>query len=178
MNLISFYEHVRCGLWASSAPSPLSAHYGLYTRGRDPPTIPSRQGRKKGALSLSSGCSRKVEEGVQLPSPPPPCHRRDYRHHSLPLPRFLSAVIATPPQAAAARAKSSNTPQPSTPLPRLLLQDVRLVFCLEYPILALGQHPFPPLWRQSTLWNTLVDQRLSHISLQCLARLGAHPIAY
>ena len=27
----------RCGLWASSGPFPLSAHYGLYKRERDPP---------------------------------------------------------------------------------------------------------------------------------------------
>ena len=27
----------RCELWASSGPFPLSAHYGLYKRGRDPP---------------------------------------------------------------------------------------------------------------------------------------------
>ena len=32
-----FYDYVRCGLWASSGPFPLSAHYGLYKRGRDPP---------------------------------------------------------------------------------------------------------------------------------------------
>ena len=30
-----FYDYVRCGLWASSGPFPLSAHYGLYKRGRD-----------------------------------------------------------------------------------------------------------------------------------------------
>ena len=37
----------RCGLWASSGPFPLSAHYGLYKRGRDPPTNPSRHLKKK-----------------------------------------------------------------------------------------------------------------------------------
>ena len=47
MNLISFYEYVRCGLWASSGPFPLSAHYGLYKRGRDPPTNPSRHLKKE-----------------------------------------------------------------------------------------------------------------------------------
>ena len=47
MNLISFYEHVRCGLWASSGPFPLSAHYGLYKRGRDPPTNPSSHLKKE-----------------------------------------------------------------------------------------------------------------------------------
>ena len=47
MNLISFYEYVRCGLWASSGPFPLSAHYGLYKRGRDAPTNPSRHLKKE-----------------------------------------------------------------------------------------------------------------------------------
>ena len=37
----------RCGLWASSGPFPLSAHYGLYMRGRDPPTNPSRHLKKE-----------------------------------------------------------------------------------------------------------------------------------
>ena len=35
MDLFIFYDYVRCGLWASSGPFPLSAHYGLYKRGRD-----------------------------------------------------------------------------------------------------------------------------------------------
>ena len=35
------------GLWASSGPFPLSAHYGLYKRGRDPPTNPSRHLKKE-----------------------------------------------------------------------------------------------------------------------------------
>ena len=47
VNLISFYEYVRCGLWASSGPFPLLAHYGLYKRGRDPPTNPSRHLKKE-----------------------------------------------------------------------------------------------------------------------------------
>ena len=38
------------GLWASSGPFPLSAHYGLYKRGRDPPTNPSRHLRKESSL--------------------------------------------------------------------------------------------------------------------------------
>ena len=42
-----FYDYVRCGLWASSGPFPLSAHYGLYKRGRDPPTNPSRHLKKE-----------------------------------------------------------------------------------------------------------------------------------
>ena len=39
----------RCGLWASSGPFPLSAHYGLYKRGRDPPppTNPSHHLKKE-----------------------------------------------------------------------------------------------------------------------------------
>ena len=47
-----FYDYVRCGLWASSGPFPLSAHYGLYKRGRDPPTNPSRHLKKKECPSL------------------------------------------------------------------------------------------------------------------------------
>ena len=47
-----FYDYVRCGLWASSGPFPLSAHYGLYKRGRDPPTNPSRHLKKKECSSL------------------------------------------------------------------------------------------------------------------------------
>ena len=35
------------GLWASSGSFPLSAHYGLYKRGRDPPTNPSRHLKKE-----------------------------------------------------------------------------------------------------------------------------------
>ena len=35
------------GLWASSGPFPLSAHYGLYKRGRDPPTNSSRHLKKQ-----------------------------------------------------------------------------------------------------------------------------------
>ena len=42
-----FYDYVRCGLWASSGPFPLSAHYGLYKRERDPPTNPSRHLKKE-----------------------------------------------------------------------------------------------------------------------------------
>ena len=35
------------GLWALSGPFPLSAHLGLYKRGRDPPTNPSHHLKKK-----------------------------------------------------------------------------------------------------------------------------------
>ena len=41
MNILGF------GLWASSGPFPLSAHCGLYKRGRDPPTNPSRHLKKE-----------------------------------------------------------------------------------------------------------------------------------
>ena len=37
----------RCGLWASSGPFLLSAHYGLYKRGRDPPTNLGRHLKKE-----------------------------------------------------------------------------------------------------------------------------------
>ena len=48
MDLFSiFYDYVRCGLWASSGPFPLSAHEGLYKRGRDPPTNPSHHLKKE-----------------------------------------------------------------------------------------------------------------------------------
>ena len=44
--LFYFYEY-GCGLWASSGPFPLLAHQGLYKRGRDPPTNPSRHLKKE-----------------------------------------------------------------------------------------------------------------------------------
>ena len=54
----------RCGLWASSGPFPLSAHYGLYKRGRDPPTNPSRHLKKeKRTLSLSLKWLLKEDQG-------------------------------------------------------------------------------------------------------------------
>ena len=59
-------------MWASSGPFPLSTHYGLYKRGRDPPTNPSRHLKKERSNSLLSGCSRKIKEGDQPPPPPPP----------------------------------------------------------------------------------------------------------
>ena len=41
------------GLLASSGPFPLLAYYGLYKRGRDPPTNPSRHLKKeRSALPL------------------------------------------------------------------------------------------------------------------------------
>ena len=50
--LFYFYEY-GCGLWASSGPFPLLAHQGLYKRGRDPPTNPSRHLKKeRSALPL------------------------------------------------------------------------------------------------------------------------------
>ena len=48
--LFYFYEY-GCGLWASSGPFPLLARQGLYKRGRDPPTNPSRHLRKEESSS-------------------------------------------------------------------------------------------------------------------------------
>ena len=50
------------GLWASSGPFPLSAHYGLYKRGRDPPTNPSRHLRKKDSSSQVAAQGRLGKE--------------------------------------------------------------------------------------------------------------------
>ena len=47
VNLSFSMSMFRCGLWASSGPFPLSAHYGLYKRGRDPLTNPSRHLKKE-----------------------------------------------------------------------------------------------------------------------------------
>ena len=84
------------GLWASSGPIPLSTHFGLYKRGRDPPQTLAVIWEKKWVFSLSSGCSQKVGEGVQPPSLPPPlplCRRRDH-HHSLPQPQGYDRCIS------------------------------------------------------------------------------------
>ena len=84
----------RCGLWALSGPFPLSAHYGLYKRGRDPPPPnPSRhlkkgrsllplkwllkedQGRRPtaAAAAVASGCRcHRRRQIAALPSPSPP----------------------------------------------------------------------------------------------------------
>ena len=110
------------GLWTTSGPFPLSAHFGFYKRGRDLPTYPSHHLKKKGVNSFLSNCSRKVKEGVQsssssssmsppplaasLSSPPPPCvataayavtpppcSRR--RFHALPPTRYYLALLTT-----------------------------------------------------------------------------------
>ena len=93
----------RCGLWASSGPFPLSAHYGLYKRGRDPPQTLAIIWRKKREFSLSSGCSSKIKEGDQPPPLPPP----PLPHHHVPPPRpppylaliacYLRATFPPPP---------------------------------------------------------------------------------
>ena len=52
----------KCGLWASSGPFPLLAHYGLYKRGRDPPTNHSRH-LKKERNNLPLKCMLKEDQG-------------------------------------------------------------------------------------------------------------------
>ena len=64
VNLISFYEY-GCGLWASSGPFPLLAHHGLYKRGRDPPTNPSRHLRKEGFPSRVAAQGRLEKESYR-----------------------------------------------------------------------------------------------------------------
>ena len=154
MNLISFYEHVRCGLWASSGPFPLSAHYGLSKRGRDPPPPQTLAviWRKKGVLSLSSGCSRKAGEGVQPPSPPPPPPRR-------PPPLLALATGSSPlslrrhrPQAAAAAAAPPSPPPPPSlviflpelPLPVAQPLHFRFMPQLPHNLLHLRRTTQPP----------------------------------
>ena len=101
------------GLWASNGPFPLSAHFGLYKRRRDPPPNPSRHLTKKGVSSISSGCSRKAGEGVQLPPPPhasvPPSPLR--RSSPLVAPAMGSSPLSPP-------TLPSSKPLPPPPLCR------------------------------------------------------------
>ena len=108
----------RCGLWASSGPFPLSAHYGLYKRGRDPATNPSchlkkersplplkwllkeDQGRRTTAASTAAApqtcCRRARRRDRRLPSPCSrvPCAPSSRRRHCY---RHLRPPLLPPP---------------------------------------------------------------------------------
>ena len=127
MNLISLYEYVRCGLWASSGPFPLSAHYGLYKRGRDPPPPPPPQTlaviwRKKRVISLSSGCSRKAGEGRigEVPQVNPSLSTPELNFHRF-RPRRNSLSPPPPP------------PPPHGPLPFRAFARDHVVPCSRQP---------------------------------------------
>ena len=109
----------RCGLWASSGPFPLSAHYGLYKRGRDHTTNPSRHLKKKGVFSLSSGCSRKIKEGDIKPPPPPPPPSHNHVPPSCPPPRPpppLALITSYPTQSSLRRRRRRIAVPPPYPL--------------------------------------------------------------
>ena len=100
------------GLWASSGPFPLSAHYGLYKRGRDPPpTNPSRHLKKeRSALPLKwllkEGRGRSptaVVAAATTAATPCPGHW------------FISTVIATPPSSSRRRRRLRPPPLPPPP---------------------------------------------------------------
>ena len=142
MNLISFYEHVRCGLWALSGPFPLSAHYGLYKRVRDPPPPPTNPSRhlKKERSALPLKWLLKEGRGyftivivIVIATPPSSSSRRcrprilHHRHHHRHRDASVLKPPPPPPQAAAAAAASrppgrhplhlllpSSPPQPSS----------------------------------------------------------------
>ena len=78
---------------ASSGPFPLSAHFGIHKRGRDPPTNPSGHLRKKGENSLLSDYTRKVEDEVQPSSPPLPLPPHAHMPPPLPPPPLASSPI-------------------------------------------------------------------------------------
>ena len=131
------------GLWALSGPFPLSGHFGLYKRGRDPPQTLSVIWKKKGVNSLSSDCSRKIEEGDLPPLPPPPPLPHDHvlppcspprlphplalitwYRHLLPYccshrrrPSVAAATIEPPPPLPSAASIAPATTAPSPPLP-------------------------------------------------------------
>ena len=92
-----FYDYVRCGLWASSGPFPLSAHYGLYKRGRDPPppTNPSRHLKKKkehpsSQVAAQGRARRETNRRHRRRRRTTTCHRRARR---LPLPCSLVILV-------------------------------------------------------------------------------------
>ena len=103
----------RCGLWASSGPFPLSAHYGLYKRGWDPPTNPSRH-LKKERSDLPLKWLLKEDQGRRPTAAPPP-HAAAETAASPCLDRVLPACSSL---AAAAgtlcRLPSSSTDHPSS----------------------------------------------------------------
>ena len=129
--LLYFYEY-GCGLWASSGPFPLLAHQGLYKRGRDPPTNPSRHLKKVrvalhlkwllkegqgGKPTAATAAAPVVPPPCPPPRPPPsPALPTDHLHAAFqpppPLPPPQAAVAA-----AAARSLHHHHPSSSTDHP-------------------------------------------------------------
>ena len=119
--LFYFYEY-GCGLWASSGPFPLLAHQGLYKRGRDPPTNPSRHLKKvrvalhlkwllkegQGGEPTAATAAATAAAPVVPPPRPPPSPALPTDH--------LRAAFQPPPQAAvaAAAARSLHHHHPSS----------------------------------------------------------------
>ena len=102
------------GLWASSGPFPLLAHYGLYKRGRDPPTNHSHHLKKKGVFLsqvAAQGGSRKETNRRRHCRRTTTCRlcarRRDRR---LPLP--WSLVINVLPSCRRRRRRRLRPPPP------------------------------------------------------------------
>ena len=109
------------GLWASSGPFPLSAHYGLYKRGMDPPppppTNPSRHLKKERSdlplkwllkegrgRSPTATATAAAAAAAMTAATPCPGHG------------FFTIVIATPPSSRRRRRLRTTTP-PSSLVP-------------------------------------------------------------
>ena len=83
MNLLFYFYEYGCGLWASSGPFPLLARQGLYKRGRDPPTNPSRHLKKERVILHLKWLLKEGQGGeptaataaatAAAPVVPPPC---------------------------------------------------------------------------------------------------------
>ena len=110
VNLYFSMSILGVGLWASSGPFPLSAHYGLYKRGRDPPTNPSRHLKKersdlplKWLLKEGRGRSPTAAAATTAATPCP--------GHG-----FFTIVIATPLSSSRRRRRRLRTAAPPSSL--------------------------------------------------------------
>ena len=137
-----------CGPHVGPFPSRLII--GSIRGGRDPPpTNPSHHLRKKGVSSISSGCSRKVGEGVQPPSPPPP-------HASVPPPLLAPAIDTSP------SSPQRRRPQAVLALPPPPDRRTAVISRSSPPGTSPSAHPFLPHLRPSSLCPTfLAFQRSS-----------------
>ena len=165
MNLLFYFYEYGCGLWASSGPFPLLARQGLYKRGRDPPTNPSRH-LKKERVSLHLKWLLKEGQGGEptaataaataaAPVVPPPCPPpRPPPSPALPTVHLRAAFQPPPPlpppQAAVATATarslhhhlpSSSTDHPLH-LPLHLHLHLRRISQPPLPIISLPTPPF------------------------------------
>ena len=109
------------GLWASSGPFPLSDHFDLYKRGRDPPTNPSRhlikkrsllhlecllmegRGRSPAAVAAAAAAPRLCAAAATTAATPCPGHE------------CFTVVTATPPSPQDRRAAIPSTLISSSP---------------------------------------------------------------